>query len=104
MGSELDTSLWHVLEQRQPAASWLREWGHGPQTEGRDCPPAHHAPQSTTRDDVQSWPQHSKCLEELGGGGLRGLSLVVGLEHFFPEAEGAGLVQPRDRTDLEASN
>lgn len=49
-------------------------------------------------------PNTANAWRNWAGGGLRGPSLVVGLEHFFPEAEGAGLVQPRDRTDLEASN
>lgn len=67
MGSELDTSLWCVRGPRQPAEFWLHEQGRGPQTEGRDCPPALGAPQSTTRDSVQAWVQHSKHLDKLGG-------------------------------------
>lgn len=45
---ELDMAC---LGQRQPAESWLHQ-----QNRGRDCPPAHGAPQSTAGDSVSLGP------------------------------------------------
>lgn len=83
MGSELDTSLWHVLGQRQPAESWLHEQGHGHRLR-EGIVPLHMVLLRAQLEVVSSLgPQHSKHLEKWGE--LEGPFLVAGLEHLVSE-------------------
>lgn len=66
MGSDLDTSLWHVLGQRQPAKSWLHEQGHSHRL-GKGIVLLYMVLPRAQLEMVSSLgPQHSRNLEKWG--------------------------------------